>query len=96
MFILSCCLKNKASIAANLEVIIVKFGKMPHNIFILKTDAHSWNIDTVTLDFISSSVINKLGLKVDCLSKAGALQSVPPLIYSFVRHLHSIIIIRIT
>lgn len=65
---------------------------MLHNIYILKTDTYYWNVATVTLAFFSSPGINKIGLKAECLSKAGALQTLPPLILSiqqFIRALSS-------
>lgn len=55
---------------------------MLHDIYILKTDTHYSNVDTVTLAFFSSCGINEIGLKADCLSKAGALQPLPPLVFS--------------
>lgn len=68
---------------------------MLQNIFILKTDTYYCNVGIITLAFFfffPSSGINKIGLKAECLSKAGALQALPPLIlyiHQFIRALSS-------
>lgn len=71
------------------------------NIYILKKNTAYWNVDTVTLALFSSSDVKKIALKAECHSKSGALQTLPPLIFSFsnsfMHYLHFVfIVIRIT